>query len=164
LISGILIWVADIAFKTNLGLAANILLLVSVLSVFIFNSGTGIGSKIMGGLGSLWGLIGFFADILSFTRLIAVGLTGGIIGSVINLLSSLIYTAIPIPFINFVVLLGVLLIGHLFNFVISVFGAYINPLRLSYVEYLPKFLSGSERNMMPEKISLTYHKLPFEKY
>jgi hypothetical protein len=160
LITGILLWIADKAFKTNLGLAANALLLISVLSVFVFNSGTGIGSKIMSGLGSLWGLTGFFADILSFTRLIAVGLTGGIIGSVINLLSSLIYTAIPIPLINFVVLLGVLLIGHLFNFVISVFGAYINPLRLSYVEYLPKFLSGSERNMMPEKISLTHLSQP----
>lgn len=164
LITGILFWIADKAISANLGLVANIILFSSVVSVFIFNSGTGIGSKILGGLGSLWGLIGFFADILSFTRLIAVGLTGGIIGSVINLLSSLIYTAIPIPFINFVVFLGVLLIGHLFNFVISVFGAYINPLRLSYVEYLPKFLSGSERNMMPERISLTYHKLPFEKY
>lgn len=134
----------------------------AVLLVFLVNSSKGIMGKIVGGFGTLWGLIGFFADILSFTRLIAVGLTGGIIGSVINLLSSLVYEAVGIPIVSFVFLLILLFAGHLFNFVITIFGAYINPLRLSYVEYLPKFISSSERNFEPEFIKATYNKLDIE--
>lgn len=163
LISSVLFWIVDKSLNTNLGTITNIILILAVISIFIFNSGTNLLTKLIGGFGSLWGLIGFFADILSFTRLIAVGLTGGIIGSVINLLSSLVFNSISVPFLNILVLVLMLSIGHIFNFVISLFGAYINPLRLSYVEYLPKFLLGSERNMMPETISLTHHKLAFEK-
>jgi vacuolar-type H+-ATPase subunit I/STV1 len=132
---------------------------VSGLMNFVFAQGDTFVSKIVGGLGSLWGLISFLSDIMSFTRLVAVGLTGGIIGSVINLLVAMVFESVNLPVLNLILLLILLVCGHAFNFVISLFGAYLNPLRLSYVEYLPKILTGSERNMDPVEISLTHHKL-----
>lgn len=154
--SGSLVYGDSLTINLSLGLIA-----FSLFLVFFVNTGKGIGGKIASGFGTLWGLIGFLADTLSFTRLIAVGLTGGIIGSVINLLATLLFSAINIPFLNLLILIILLLAGHGFNFVITIFGAYINPLRLSYVEYLPKFIGGNERNLEPEMINLTYNKLKF---
>jgi len=141
---------------TNIGLIS---VLIFGISLFVFNSGKGIFGKVLGGLGSIYGLIGFFADVLSFTRLIAVGLTGGIIANVINLLAKLIYDSINVPIINLIAAIIVLLIGHSFNLVVSLFGAYINPLRLHYVEFMPKFFEGRGRSLQPVNAEFTFMKL-----
>jgi len=52
--------------------------------------------------------------------------------------------------------IGVLIVGHVFNLVISLFGAYINPLRLHYVEFLPKFYEGRGREFRPSSSELKY--------
>ncbi|GAB4143915.1 MAG: hypothetical protein OHK0017_01910 [Patescibacteria group bacterium] len=120
------------------------------LCLFITANGKSVLAKTIGGLGSLYNLISFFADIMSYTRLVAVGLTSGVIASVINLLAQLVYDSTAnIPVLPFILAGTVLIGGHLFNLVISLFGAYINPLRLHYVEFLPKFYEGKGRSLHP---------------
>ena len=136
-----------------------ILLIVATLIMVIFTQGKSIFSKITGSLGKIYNLIGFGADLLSFTRLIAVGLTGSIVATVINLLAVLIFNSIPLFGLNYAVAGIILIAGHLFNFVISLFGAYINPLRLHYVEYLPKFYEGKGRNLSLAGTELKYLEL-----
>jgi hypothetical protein len=136
-----------------------IILIIATLIMAIFTQGKSIISKVISSLAKIYNLIGFGADLLSFTRLIAVGLTGGIVATVINLLASLIFNSIPIFGLNYAVAGIILIAGHLFNFVISLFGAYINPLRLHYVEYLPKFYEGKGRNLSLTGTELKYLEL-----
>lgn len=133
-----------------------IVTLFSICGLFVFNNGNGVVGKILSGLGKLYNLIGFFADALSFTRLIAVGLTGGIIASVINLLATVVYGLVPIPVVNIILAAIVLIVGHIFNLAVSLFGAYINPLRLHYVELLPKFYEGRGRSLRPITTNFTF--------
>lgn len=140
-----------------------ILFIIGFLALLTFNNGKGVFGKLISGLGSAYGLISLAADILSYTRLVAVGLTGGIIANVINLLAMLVFDSIGIPGLNVLAAVIVLLSGHTFNLVISLFGAYINPLRLHYVEFLPKFYEGRGRQFKSSVKELTYFrtKKPF---
>ena len=131
---------------------------LATLGLFVFNAGKTPVMKLAGGLVKMYDLIGFMADMLSYTRLIAVGLTGSIIAIVINLLANIITDGFG-PILGFVLGLLVLLVGHTFNLVVSLFGAYINPLRLHYVEFMPKFYEGKSRSLQPLNQQLTYAKL-----
>lgn len=92
------------------------------------------------GVMSLYGLIAFVSDILSYSRLLALGLATGIIGLVVNLIASMVQSSIPVAG---VVLAGaVLLVGHVFNLGINALGAFIHSGRLQFVEFFPKFMEG----------------------
>jgi V/A-type H+/Na+-transporting ATPase subunit I len=130
-------------------------LVIFLSLVFVFNSGKTILAKFTKGMIQLYELVSFLADILSYTRLIAIGLTGAIIADVINLLARLVYEASP-NIIGAIFFIIVLIIGHLFNLVVGLFGAYINPLRLHYVEFLPKFYQGKARQLKGLDNNLTY--------
>ena len=96
--------------------------------------------KIGNGTLSLYGLIAFVSDMLSYSRLLALGLATGIIGLVVNLIAGMVSSSIPVVGI---VLVGVvLLVGHVFNLGINALGGYIHSGRLQFVEFFPKFLEG----------------------
>lgn len=109
----------------------------------------------MKGLTHLHSLVGFLADIFSYTRLIAISLTGALIANIINLLAHLVYDTNP-SFLGSILFIVVLLVGHTFNLVISLFGAYTNSLRLHYVEFLPKFYKGKGRRFNTVNTKLTH--------
>lgn len=155
-LSSLLVWLLATYIQAAWRTAALVSLSVFTIGLFIFNSGRGLFGKIMAGLASLYGLISFGSDVLSFTRLVAVGLTSGIIANVINLLTFMVYDSITIPVVNIVVAAVMLLVGHTFNLVIALFGAYINPLRLNYVEFYPKFFEGKGRPIQTLQTDFTY--------
>ncbi len=117
------------------------------LGLFIFNNGKSMMAKIMGGLKKVYDLVSVAADAISYTRLVATGLTSAIIAIVVNMLA-----AGMIEGGGFGIIGGILtlLIGHTFNLVVAAFGAYINPLRLHYVEFMPKFFKGRGRKLEPQ--------------
>jgi len=133
-----------------------IVMSIFTVALFVFNEGKNLVSKIVKGLGSLYGLISFGSDVLSFTRLVAVGLTSGIIANVINQLGWLLYQSISNQVLAWILLISFLILGHLFNLVIALFGAYINPLRLNYVEFYPKFFKGTARQIQPLQKNFLY--------
>jgi len=96
--------------------------------------------KIGGGVLSLNGLIAFVSDMLSYSRLLALGLATGIIGLVVNLIASMVHESIPV--VGVVLAGAVLLVGHVFNLGINALGAFIHSGRLQFVEFFPKFLEG----------------------
>ncbi len=99
------------------------------------------------GVASLYGITSYFADILSYSRLMALCLSTGVIGQVINLLGDI---AGPIPAIFICV------IGHTANLLINALGAYVHTSRLQYVEFFGKFFEGGGIPFSPFKRKTKY--------
>ncbi len=102
--------------------------------------------KLSKGFGSLYGLINYFTDVLSYIRLYGLMLTGAVIAQVISDYSLQFITSG-----SALVVLGVVLmaVGHVFNLAISLLGAYIHTARLQYVEFFGRFYEGEGRLFDP---------------
>ncbi|HOX96837.1 MAG TPA: V-type ATP synthase subunit I [bacterium] len=120
----------------------------------------GIVAKLGVGVISLYNFVGYFSDVLSFSRLLALGLATGIIAMVVNLIAGLVWNVAYVGW-----LLGIIILvgGHLFNLAINVLGAYIHSGRLQFVEFFPKFMEGGGRKFKPIKQGSTYIKVKKEK-
>ncbi len=92
------------------------------------------------GVLSLYGLVSFLSDTLSYSRLLALGLATAIIALVVNMIGGMVAGSIPV--LGWVLAATVLLIGHVFNLSINALGAFIHSGRLQFVEFFPKFLEG----------------------
>lgn len=109
------------------------------------------GAKIGQGLYSLYGITGYVGDLVSYTRLMALGLSGASIAGALNLL---IHT---LPGVAAIVIGPVLFIlFHIFNLGLSLLGAYVHTARLQYVEYFSKFYDGGGRQFKAFKNSEKY--------
>ena len=94
---------------------------------------------------------GLMGDVLSYLRLYALGLAGGMLGNTFNTLAGM-TLGIPIPGLNFLLFAVILLIGHALNLALSCLGAFVHPLRLTFVEYFKNSgYEGSGRMYRPLK-------------
>lgn len=86
------------------------------------------------GLWETYGMAsGIIGDLLSYIRLFALGLTGGILGNVFN---SLAFDMSPdVPVVGIIITLFILLLGHTIAFALTILGAMIHPIRLTFVEF-----------------------------
>lgn len=84
------------------------------------------------GLWELYNITGFFGDVLSYVRLFALGISSAILGLVINSIASQMQ---GIPWIGPVLFILILLIGHTANILLSGLGAFVHPMRLTFVEF-----------------------------
>lgn len=98
------------------------------------------------GLWGLYGMVGYGSDVLSYTRLAALGLAGMYVGDAMNRLSGL---SSEIPAVGPVVGVVVFVVGHVFNVGINVLGAFVHPTRLQFVEFFGKFHEGGGRPFAP---------------
>jgi V/A-type H+-transporting ATPase subunit I len=105
--------------------------------------GNGIPGKITTGVLSLYDGVGYFADILSYSRLLALGLATGALGFSINLIGG--FIGGDTLGISTVFMVLILIFGHTLNIVLSTLGAFINSSRLQFVEFFSKFLQGTGR-------------------
>lgn len=108
--------------------------------------------KFTSGLVSLYGIVGgygitaFIGDTLSYCRLLALGLTTSIVALAFNLMAGMLR---DIPYVGFFLFILVLLIGHVFNFLISILGAFVHSMRLLFVEFFGRFYEGGARPFKP---------------
>jgi V/A-type H+/Na+-transporting ATPase subunit I len=110
-------------------------------------------ARIAWGTYNLYGCTGFLGDILSYLRLLALGLSTGIIASVVNLVAAMVG---QVPYVGFVLAAVVFIGGHAFNIVINALGAFVHTTRLQYVEFFTKFYDGSGKPFKPFGISPKY--------
>jgi len=115
---------------------------------------------VLGGAYAVYGMSAFIGDILSYTRLAALGLSGTLVGMVFNLLAGLVWSGstglfakggFSIVFGALVVVMAALVfvVGHVFNVVINLLGAFVHPARLQFVEFFSKFYEGGGRVYAP---------------
>lgn len=115
-------------------------------------------SKFTSGLLSLYGITGYMSDLLSYSRLMALGLSTGVIASVFNKLGALAGRTIA----GGILFIAVFLIGQVFNLAMGALGAFVHSSRLTYVEYFGKFYSGGGREFTPLKFKNRYVSLSVE--
>ena len=115
----------------------------------------GIIGKVTGGLGALYGITSYLSDILSYSRLLALGLATGVVAQVINTLGSLAGGGV----LGAVILIVALVFGTIFNLAINALGAFVHSCRLQYVEFFGKFYTGGGREFRPFARKTKYVKI-----
>jgi V/A-type H+-transporting ATPase subunit I len=117
------------------------------LGILLFTArNIGWGGRLGLGFYQLFSTVFYMGDILSYARLMALGMVGSGFGMAINVLVKLIA---EVPYVGW--LLGALLFvgGHLFNVALSILGAFVHTMRLQFVEFFPKFFTGGGRDFIP---------------
>ncbi len=126
---------------------------IAVLGIFFYNNpasykrpALGLLSNIGGGIWSTYGMAtGLLGDLLSYIRLFALGLTGGVLGGVFNTLALDLTSSCP-WYIRWIPLVIILLAGHGITFALSMISAFVHPMRLTFVEFFKNadFAGGGE--------------------
>lgn len=101
-------------------------------------------------------IIDIFSNILSYSRLMALGLATGQIAMAVNIVAGLANSMIPSPWGHlpaFLILLG----GHTFNIAINTLGALVHTARLQYVEFFPLFLESGAKPFRPFSVKTRYN-------
>lgn len=133
-----------------------IVLMIFGMVVIVLTNGRGAGSKaaeLGQGAYALYGITSYVGDLVSYTRLMALGLAGGSLAGAFNMIIGL-FSSNIVALILFGPLLFVF--GHIFNLALSLLGAYVHTCRLQYVEYFGKFYEGGGRAFSPFKAEEKY--------
>lgn len=88
--------------------------------------------RIIKGTISLYDITGIFGDMLSYIRLFGLGTSGGILGMVIN---SVAFSLTAIPYVGWFFTILLLIVGHIAVLGLSCLGAFVHPMRLTFVEF-----------------------------
>ena len=105
--------------------------------------------KIFKGVFSLYGSINYFSDILSYSRLLALGLATSALAFAVNLIATMVGDMVP--YVGTVLMVVILIIGHLFNLAVNTLGAFIHSARLQFVEFFGKFITDNGKVFTPFK-------------
>ncbi len=108
--------------------------------------------KIGGGLLGLYGITDYLSDILSYSRILALGLATSVVGMVMNMLAGM----VAFNFIGYIFAAIIFLVGHIFNIVLSMLSAYVHDSRLQYIEFFNKFYDGGGKPFKPIEIDQRY--------
>lgn len=101
--------------------------------------------KLGGGLLSLYDSTGYLSDLMSYSRVLALGLSSGVISMVFNTMGSLLGGG----FFSFLFFLVIFAIGHALNIALSILSAYVHASRLQYIEFFGRFYESGGRPYQP---------------
>lgn len=113
--------------------------------------------KVSGAFSNVYGIINFFSDLMSYTRIFGLGLATAVIGMVFNQIGFVIKDLMPIQFIGWIAAGIIMIIGHVFNLGINALGAYVHNSRLQFVEFFGKFYTGGGALMRPLGSEMKYY-------
>lgn len=141
-------------FPGWVGQLAKVLAVAGAVGILLMSgrSSKNPGVRIALGAYDLYNITGWVSDVLSYSRLLALGLATGVIASVVNQMGSMLGGGIP----GAILFIVVFFIGHTFNIGINLLGAYVHTCRLQYVEFFGKFYEGGGRAFHPFKENTKY--------
>lgn len=114
----------------------------------------GIVGKAIGGLASLYDITSYISDLLSYSRLLALGLTTGVMAQVFNMLATMLGTNI----IGIIFMIVIFVVGHAVTIGLNALGSYVHTMRLQYVEMFSKFYEGGGQPFEPFTLNSKYFK------
>ncbi|KAF1306017.1 V-type ATP synthase subunit I [Candidatus Enterococcus willemsii] len=155
LLAGIFIGAAgalmlDSTALKNTGITIAIISAILIVLVPLIQSKSKVGG-FFSGLYALYGITGYIGDFVSYSRLMALGISGGSIAMAFNMLVG---TMPPAARFSIGIVLIVVLQG--LNIFLSILGAYVHAARLQYVEFFGKFYEGGGRAFRPFKAEEKY--------
>ena len=109
--------------------------------------------RFLKGVYGLYGATGYLSDILSYSRLLALGLATGVIAQVFNQIGSMMGDGV----LGVILFTLIFIIGHGLNIGINALGAYVHTNRLQFVEFFGKFYKGGGREFKPFKINTKHY-------
>jgi len=115
--------------------------------------------RILLGAYDIYGVTGWLSDVLSYSRLLALGMATGVIANVINMMASMFGGGV----IGAILFIIVFILGHTLNFGINALGAYVHTNRLQFVEFFGKFYEGGGKPFKAFKNEDKYIELKEEK-
>lgn len=110
-------------------------------------------ARFFSGLYALYGISGYLADTLSYSRILALGLSTGVIAMVVN---NLFQIAWKIPYVGWLAAIIIFIGGHLFNLGIGFLGAFVHSMRLQFVEFFTRFYQAGGKPFKPFKLESKY--------
>lgn len=116
------------------------------LFAFAGRKSKNIGKRLAKGAYEVYGIIQIGADILSYSRLLALGLATSVIATVVNTIARM---AGEMPIVGPIMLVIILIIGHISNLVINTLSGFIHTARLQFVEFFTKFYEGGGEKFEP---------------
>ena len=138
-----------------------------MISVVLLMAGGALGkkgaAKVTGALASLYDIINFFSDLMSYTRIFGLGLATAVIGMVFNEIGTSIASLLGGGVAGVIVIIIIALIGHTFNIAINALGAYVHNSRLQFVEFFGKFYTGGGTLFKPLGSEMKYYYINNEK-
>lgn len=140
---------------------AKIITLIGLVTILLMSgrANKNWGLRIALGAYDIYGVMNWLSDVLSYSRLLALGLATGVIASVINMMASIAGGG----FFGAIIFIIVFLAGHTLNIGINALGAYVHTNRLQYVEFFGKFYDGGGRPFKPFKMINQYVEIKEEK-
>ena len=102
-------------------------------------------------------IFGYMGDVLSYARLLALCLATGGIAMTVNILTGLINDMVP--FVGIILAIFIFIFGHIANFLFQVLGAFVNALRLNYVEFFAQFFMEGKNDFDAFKAKRTFTKI-----
>ena len=151
----------QIVFPAALNAASKWSAILGAVGIVLFSGRSSKNPALRIALGAydLYNITGWLSDVLSYSRLLALGLATGVIASVVNQMGSMGGKSIG----GVILFIVVFVIGHVFNMAINLLGAYVHTCRLQYVEFFGKFYEGGGKPFEPFKLKTKYVDLMEEK-
>ncbi len=109
--------------------------------------------KVAWGLYNIYGISSYLGVLLSYVRLMALGMVTGVIAIAINKIAWMI-TGIPV--VGIILVIIILIPSHLFNLIINTLGGFIHTMRLQYIEFFGRFYSGGSKPFKPFRLETNY--------
>ncbi|MDR1819909.1 MAG: V-type ATP synthase subunit I [Methanobrevibacter sp.] len=149
--AGLIFLVAGMLMPTLgvVGQAIGAILLIMTFGILIYCNG-------------VYGIMDVFSwlgNVLSYARLLALCLATGGIAMTVNIIAQMVDTMLPVPYLSLIIAIIIFIGGHIINFLFQVLGAFINSLRLHYVEFFSQFFMGGKNNFNPFSASRILTKL-----
>ncbi len=154
--------VSLITFAISLSVGASHLILYVALTILICSAlglvatqgraEKGLPARLITGIVSLYGIVGtygtttFLGDVISYSRLMAIGMTTTVVGMSFNIIANMVR---EVPAIGMVLFVVVIIFGHMFNFVMSILTAFVHSARLILLEWFGRFYEGGGLAFQP---------------
>lgn len=125
------------------GTIATVCMVIGLIGILLFSARENktMGPRLGWGFYNVYGITSWIGDLVSYTRIAALMLSGGFIGYAINLISGGLMGSV----VGFIAAIIILVVFHAFNLFLSGLSGYVHTMRLVYVEYFGKFFEGGGR-------------------
>lgn len=109
-------------------------------------------AKLFGGILGLYNIVGYMSDLLSYSRIMALGLASAVIAMVVNILATLMGPSL----LGWIFMVIILVVGHVANLAINLLGSFVHTSRLQYIEFFGKFYEDGGKPFEPLAPNTTY--------